>query len=134
MTNIKIIGYGEADDTDFNIPQQMISDNGTQDIIQPSEFSEAIKHLNEDELDKNNFSSIDTRTRLHETEISSIIAVDTLVALGFLPAKSTMITRSKKRLAVSRDGLGRKESVQLVSGIQDKKTNAMSDWVKGLGK
>lgn len=82
-----------------------------------SDLAETLKQLNNDEVESGTrFTSIDTRTRLYPLEIAPIIAIDSLVALGFLPVEALAITRSKKRLAVSRNGEGRKEWVTVASG------------------
>jgi len=61
-------------------------------------------------------SNIDMRSRLHYSEISSLLAIDTLVAFAFLPHKCLRMTRQKKRLSVSLKGKGREEIVDLVAG------------------
>jgi len=75
------------------------------------------------------FSPIDLKTRLHASEVSSIIAVDSLVAMEFLPSQTTFITRSKKRLAVSLAGKGREEIVAIAKGM-DENSRAKSGFEK----
>jgi hypothetical protein len=106
----------------------------SQQIIQESsDISEVIKELNNDKLDSDSFSSIDTKTRLTTVDISKIVTIDGLVALRFLPKEVSVITRSKKRLAVSLDGQGRKEIVQVANGIIDEQQNrGFGDKLKGL--
>jgi len=87
-------------------------------ITEESDLAGTIKELNDDKIvDK--FSNIDMKTRLLQIEISSIIAVDSLIALDFLPQEVGTITRSKKRLAVSLNGLGRSEIVSIAQGVQE---------------
>jgi len=120
---IKIIppdldGDGIIGETEL-ISQRM--DNQIQDIIQPTELGESLKELNDDNLDpKSRMSGIDLRSRLHYLEISSILAVDSLVGFKFLPTSCLSFTRQKKRLAVSQDGKGRQDIVTIVGGKQDR--------------
>lgn len=93
---------------------------GTENIQELTDTAQTIKELNDDVTDLDKFSSIDMKTRLESIEISSIIALDALVALEFLPEEASFITRSKKRLAVSLKGLGRSEIVQISQGMRDK--------------
>jgi hypothetical protein len=89
-------------------------------VVQPTEAGEVIKELNKDELEPTTrMSGIDMRSRLHHLEISSILAVDSLVALGCLPTRCLAFTRQKKRLAVSLDGSGREDIVRIVGGRRE---------------
>jgi hypothetical protein len=95
------------------------SPQGVINTIEPSEIGEALKSLNDDTMNDEQFSSIDMKTRLHPLEISGIIVIDTLVSMNFLPPSVAKLTRSKKRLAVSINGQGRQEMVELVKGVRD---------------
>lgn len=89
-----------------------------------TELGSALAHLNDDTRDNDTrMSNIDMRTRLHYSEIASILAVDTLVAFRFLPSECLMFTRQKKRLAVSKDGKGRDEVVAIVAGKREQEGN-----------
>lgn len=94
------------------------NDNGIQTVSDNTEIAQTIKELNDDET-QDSFSKIDMKTRLASIEISSIIALDSLVAFNFLPKEVGLITRSKKRLAVSLNGLGRDEIVQIAQGMKE---------------
>jgi len=86
-------------------------------IIQPTELGETLKELNKDALELNTrMSGIDMRARLNSYEIMTVLALDALVALGFLPTKCLAFTRQKKRLSVSLGGLGREDIVRIVGG------------------
>lgn len=109
---------------------------GVQSMVQPSELGDSLKELNKDIIETNtNQSGIDMRSRLHPIEVSSLLAIDGLVAMKFLPQEVLLISRQKKRLAVSIDGLGRKEIVEIVrskrdhdskmSGVKDRLKNFM---------
>lgn len=93
-----------------------------QNIIEPSELGEALKHLNDDSIDleDSRMSNIDLRSRLHHTEVSSVLALDSLVSLGVCPTLCLAFTRQKKRLAVSINGLGRKDIVDIVHGKEER--------------
>jgi hypothetical protein len=93
--------------------------NEIQHIQEASDVAQTIKELNDDKVEADSFSNIDMKTRLVSIEISSIIALDSLVALDFLPCETSFITRSKKRLSVSLNGLGRGEIVQIAQGMKD---------------
>jgi hypothetical protein len=97
--------------------------NNNNGIIASTEISElqgSLQELNNDKVDMTNRTSgIDLRTRLYNTEISSIIVVDTLVAFNFLPMSVVPFTLQKKRLAVSLMGKGRDEIVDLVRGKKE---------------
>lgn len=92
-------------------------------IVTPTEVTElqgSLQELNNDEIDaKNRTSGIDLRTRLHNTEISSITVLDTLVQFNFLPISIVPFTLQKKRLAVSLKGKGRSEIVDIVRGKRE---------------
>lgn len=96
----------------------------TSTVGQPTELGDSLKELNKDVLDKiTNMSGMDMRARLNPIEISSILALDSLVALRFLPLDALRITRQKKRLSVSQNGKGREEIVSIVQGKQNRDAN-----------
>jgi len=92
-------------------------------LVQETELGSVVKFMNEDSIEKDSsLSSIDPKTRLKEVEISSIVCHDVVIALGALPTECAVTTRSKKRLAVSLDGQGRKEIVEMVRGEKERRT------------
>lgn len=106
-----------------------------QPINQSSELGDSLKELNKDDLEAvTRMSGIDMRTRLHHSEIASILALDALVSLGVLPTKCLAFTRQKKRLAVSLEGKGRGEIVEVVAGKkeQDAKASGFGQGVKNF--
>lgn len=116
---------------------------GVTNITQSTELEGSLRELNADAINnETRMSAIDMRTRLHSFEISAVLAVDSLVALGVLPQRCLPLSTQKKRLNVSEGGQGRKEMVELVAGKreQDVKMGAMSrmgDGVKsffGMGR
>ena len=66
---------------------------------------------------------IDFNTRLSDGQISGILSVDTLQEMGLLPA-NIKITRTLKRLNVSRNGEGRKELVSMAMGLREEKSQS----------
>ena len=97
------------------------SDNGITDIKETTELGEALKELNDDNIQPNTrMSGIDMRSRLHFMEVSSILAVDSLVSFKLLPINCLSFTRQKKRLAVSLAGKGRDDIVGIVRGEREK--------------
>ncbi len=89
-----------------------------QNVYNQSDIAQALVELNKDNLgDKN--SEIDLRARLHPFELSALLALDSLVAIGFLPIQTLALSRQKKRLSVSLKGLGRKEIISVVAGHQE---------------
>lgn len=110
----------------------VMSNQGVQEIIQPTELGETLKQLNDDSLEsETRMSGIDMRARLHYLEINSVLALDAITALGICPTKCLAFTRQKKRLSVSESGKGREEIVTIVAGKkeQDAKTG-----VQGFGQ
>ncbi len=94
--------------------------DGVTNINQNTELEGSLKELNADSINPDTrMSQIDMRTRLHPTEISAVLAVDSLVALGVLPQKCLPLSTQKKRLNVSEMGKGREEMVELVAGKRE---------------
>ena len=84
------------------------------------DIAQVINNLNDDTTDVvTKMSGIDMRARLNVLEIPAILAIDNLVALGVFPQECIQLTRQKKRLSVSKAGLGRKEIVRIAVGRRD---------------
>lgn len=89
----------------------------TTEIREGTELGEALKELNDDTIALGTRTSgIDMRSRLHHMEVSSILAVDSLVSFRMLPVNCLTFTRQKKRLSVSLAGKGRDDIVSIVGG------------------
>lgn len=115
------------------IPQKF-SDSVT-NITQGTELEGSLKELNADLINpETRMSQIDMRTRLASFEISAVLAVDSLVALGVLPQRCLPLSTQKKRLNVSEGGKGREEMVQLVAGKRemDAKMGGMGGFGNGI--
>ncbi len=112
---------------------------GLTNINQSTELGDTLKELNNDTIEDNantRMSGIDMRARLHPMEISSILALDALVALKIMPVSCLAFSRQKKRLSVSLEGKGRDDIVNIVAGKRelDAKTGmgGMMDRAKGF--
>jgi hypothetical protein len=90
---------------------------GITNIQEMSDIAQTIKELNDDKVSET-FTAIDMKSNLSSIEISSIIAVDSLVALRFLPREVSFITRAKKRLSISQNAGGRKDIVAIAQGMR----------------
>ena len=101
-------------------PMYDMQDNGVTEVKDSSELGDALNSLNNDDIEKTSrMSGIDMRSRLHYVELSSILAIDSLVSFRFLPMSCLAFTRQKKRLAVSLNGKGRDEIVSIVHGKRE---------------
>lgn len=125
-----IDGDGRTGGIEKLIPFQ---DKGIIPIQQPTELGESLKELNKDEIESaTRMTGIDMRSRLHPMEVSSILALDALVALGVCHTKMLSFTRQKKRLSVSIEGKGRNDIVNIVSGKRELEKQGMGDKFKGF--
>lgn len=90
------------------------------EIKEGTELGDSLKELNRDDIEPGTrMSGIDMRARLHYVEVGSILAIDTMVLLKFLPVSCSQLTRQKKRLSVSIEGQGRNDIVNIVSGKKE---------------
>jgi hypothetical protein len=112
--------------------KERLEDSGIHGISESSDVAQTIKELNDDTVTER-FTAIDMKSRLASVEVSSIIAVDSLVALTFLPPEVSSITRSKKRLSVSLEGKGRGEIVGIAQGMrQNAEKSSLFDKIGGF--
>lgn len=121
----------------INREKQLTSNQQLSDDIIPiqstTELGDSLKELNKDDIDlTSRTSDIDLRARLHYLEISSILALDALVAFGICPTRCLAFTRQKKRLSVSLMGQGRKEIVDVVAGKRELETNQGMSFMQKL--
>lgn len=85
-------------------------------VKETSELGDAIVEFNKDDLSSDRLSSIDFRSRINHFEIAPMIALDSLIGMGFIPTKAGILNRVKMRKSVSLGGAGRKEFVDIVVG------------------
>lgn len=108
---------------------------GTIDINDSNNFGDIIREINNDGIDKDTkMSKIDMNARLSSIEISSVLALDTLVSMDFLPVGCLKFTRQKKRLSVSLDGKGRQEIVKIFnnSDMEETESGKNTNFIKRL--
>lgn len=104
--------------------------DGTANVIEPTELGESLKQLNLDDIQPGTrMSGIDMRANLHPIELSAILSVDTLVSMRFLPVDSLILTRQKKRLSVSLHGKGRNDIVAVVAGKREQEANGANSFM-----
>jgi hypothetical protein len=88
-----------------------------------TELGAVMKNLDSDKLNNDTkMSDIDFNARLKDIEIDACLVFDELVRMGILPSTAGL-TRQKKRLSVSKDGLGRQEKVEIVKGDREQKSS-----------
>ena len=127
-------------DTDLSMGSDTTLSNITdteKNILRPqiqTELGETFKELNMDTIDKKTgMSSIDLRSRLSDLEVGSHTQFDMLVNLRFLPIEALALTRTHKRLVVSKDGKGREEMKDIAVGRQTLKSDmGFMDRVKNV--
>jgi hypothetical protein len=99
--------------------------SGESEIITPNSDAELIKEMNRDDIEETTgMSSIDMRARLHNVEITALLAFDAIVGFNFLPKNCLPFTRQKKRLSVSIEGKGRTESRDIFIGKKEEQAKA----------
>jgi len=88
---------------------------------QPTEVGDAMKSLDSDIVDPSTkHSSIDQNTVFSNIEKMSHLVVDSLVTHSFLPLHNRDMSRLSKRLSVSVNGIGRRQKVEVATGIMNK--------------
>ena len=108
------IKKNEYENQEYHSEITPFHNSGIQQAKESTELGDALDNLNKDDIEpETRMTSIDMRSRLHHAEASSVLALDALVALRVLPVDCLAFSRQKKRLAVSVDGQGRKEIVDI---------------------
>ena len=98
-----------------------------------SELKEAVEEINKDVIDdKTNMSSIDLRCNLTDGQFISLAFIDALVSMKIFPQDLLPLTRQIKRLSVSKDGKGREQIVDMVSGNRSQKM--LTERIEDMGK
>jgi len=132
-TKICLIGIEAKKEGNLNSPY---FDKNITPVMQPSETGEVLAQLEKDELDGNRLSSMDTKANLKPIEVAYICAYDTLCAIGVIPSRLSILTRSKKRLSVSENRSGRDDYVNISSGKKEQDarmgTLGVSERIKGF--
>lgn len=100
---------------DDGLDQKLIDIGRETPFREQTEIGQVFENLDDDTVNKlTGMSKIDFNARLSHIDISNCIVIDELQQLGILPA-TAKITTQKKRLSVSKDGLGRREKTEIAS-------------------
>lgn len=107
---------------------EMISDE--EFITDKSELAQVFDSLDNDDIKSQNMSNIDFNTRLTKSESNGCLVMDELQRMGLLPMNFSL-SRQKKRLAVSLNGEGRKEKIDIVRS--ERENTSSSGFLSKLG-
>jgi len=116
----------ENDDKDLQIVNKTTEIHPYQEVEKLEEVNnvrEVLINLDRDVVEDDNLTSIDFNTRLHDTEVGSIVALQLLHSLKVGGSSCSLITRSIKRHKVSLGGQGRKEKVDIIKGDREHDEN-----------
>lgn len=119
------------DVNDFKINKNTEDDDEIS-LRQESELKAAMQEMNKDSVDPGGYTDIDTKSRLSTMEIGSILTLDTWVRMGALPFECLALSRGRKRLNVSINGLGRSELRDMAVADRDRKIPAPGGFMTGL--
>lgn len=102
-------------------------------VSEKTEMGEVFDNLDNDSINpETKQSKIDFNTRLSDTEINNIMVFEELRTLGLMPFEAN-ITNIKKRLNISKNGLGRAEKVTISSaGIEAKRGGASGGFLSRM--
>lgn len=107
-----------------------------QTLQESNVIKDVINNLDSDVVDKDtNLTSIDFNTRLNDSELGSIVALQMLHTLNVGGSACSLLARSVKRHKVSLKGLGRTEKVQIIQGEREhteNKDSSLFGKVKGF--
>lgn len=93
--------------------------NQVEKLEEVNNVKEVLITLDKDEVQEDNLTTIDFNTRLHESEVAPIVALQLLHSLRVGGSACSLITRSIKRHKVSLGGQGRKEKVDIIKGDRE---------------
>ena len=123
--DIDDINTVESDDNDVQIVnREMNRFNEVEKLEEINNVREVLLTLDKDEVGDDNLTTIDFNTRLHQTEVGSIVALQLLHSLRVGGSACSLITRSIKRHKVSLGGMGRKEKVDIIKGDREHEENS----------
>lgn len=91
-------------------------DEGIMSIKETSELGEALSLQNQDTENDQRLSSVDFVSRIHSFQHAPLVAVDTIASMGVISSESRMVVKNIMRKAVSLEGKGRQEFVDVVTG------------------
>jgi hypothetical protein len=135
MKDVELV---KTSDKDLFLTNKKDNSYGYQDeqkLEEVNNIKEVLINLDKDEVQQDNLTTIDFNTRLGQTEISSIVALQLLHTMKVGGRVCSLITRSIKRHKVSLGGLGRKEKVQIIQGEREHEeggNNSLFGKIKGF--
>jgi len=124
MRDVEIVSKTDMDLFLANKKDNSFKYNDEQKLEEVNNIKEVLINLDKDEVQEDNLTTIDFNTRLGQTEISSIVALQLLHTMKVGGRVCSLITRSIKRHKVSLGGLGRKEKVQIIQGERENEEGA----------
>lgn len=94
-------------------------DSGVVNIKDNTELGEALEHQNKDTENEQRLSSVDFISRIGGMQLPSLVAVDTIASMGVISRDARIVVKNIMRKAVSLEGKGREEFVQVVVGKKE---------------
>jgi len=125
--DIDDINAVSSKDADVQLVERQIERfnvNNVEKLEEVNNVKEVLINLDKDEVGDDNLTTIDFNTRLHQTEIGSIVALQLLHSLKVGGSSCSLITRSIKRHKVSLGGMGRREKVDIIKGDREHEENS----------
>jgi len=86
-----------------------------------TELGQVFENLDSDKVNVEGRSALDMNSNLTQDQINSITTIDEIKAFGLLPPE-VGITTTTKRLSLSKDSLGRKQKVSIVTGQREQQS------------
>ena len=116
LQNVDIDGDGITDEVESVKSHR---DSGVISIKDTTELGEALEHQNKDVENENRLSSVDFISRINSFQLGALVAVDTIASMHVISKDSRLVIKNLMRKAVSIDGKGRDEFVQVVTGKKE---------------
>ena len=94
-------------------------DRGILNIKDNTELGEALEFQNKDVENDQRLSSVDFISRINNYQHAPLVAVDTIASMGVISGDARIVVKNIMRKAVSLDGKGRQEFVDVVVGKKE---------------
>lgn len=98
---------------------KQFQEKGTIRIKESSELREALELQNVDIENEQRLSSVDFVSRINSYQHAPLVAVDTIASMGVISKDSRLVVKNIMRKAVSLEGKGRQEFVDVVVGKKE---------------
>lgn len=98
---------------------QSHKDQGIARIKESSELGEALELQNLDIENEHRLSSVDFISRINNFHLAPLVAVDTISSMGVISRNARIVVKNIMRKAVSLEGKGRAEFVELATGKRE---------------